>query len=495
MLKWLGALASVVVGCVAVPHEQPHVLKPARDKSELVAFAQGSSISGIYDRTCAKCHGDHGQGGGGGTKGLNTWAKFDQKNDKPFFDAIKKGVPDMGMEAFGETLSDEQIWGLVVHIRELQYDALRRESGGPKAKDGVFQAQGHRYKITTVIPKGSGLEVPWSIDWLPDGRSLIANRPGTMVVARENQVVGKVNGLPAVWSNGQGGLLDIAVHPKYRENGWIYLSFADQGTKPNTGFTKIVRGKLKWAGQDAQWTQQETIYQAPQSMYSGGGVHFGNRTVFDGKGHIFVCYGERGQGNLSQDLSRTNGKILRLNEDGSVPSDNPFVNQEGAVKAIWSYGHRNPQGLVFGLDGTLWETEQGPRGGDELNKISKAGNYGWPLVSFSINYNDSPLATPWPKAGQKFVQPEMRWLPVIASCGLDVVRGGAFPQWRGDLVAGGLAGQTVRRIRVKDGKYVDQEELLWGMGRVRDVQVHPLTGEIYAVLNGPDMVVKLSRAE
>ncbi|MBL8060875.1 MAG: PQQ-dependent sugar dehydrogenase [Chthonomonas sp.] len=495
MIKWITAFASIAVGCTAIPSSDQEVAQTnSAPEAELVAFAQNSSVSGIYDRTCAKCHGDRGQGGGGGTQSLNTTEKFHQKYDRPYFDAIKNGVKDMGMEAYAETLTDQQIWGLVVHIRELQYEAYRRENGGPKAKDGVYQAQGHSYKVTTVLPRGGGLSTPWGIDWLPDGRSLITNKAGTILVTREDRILGSVSGLPTVAVIGQGGLMDVAVHPKYRENGWIYLSYSDPGQRSGTAFTKIVRGKLKWTGSDAEWTEQQTIYQAPQEMYSGGGVHFGNRTVFDGKGHIYVCYGERGQGNLSQDLTKTNGKILRLKEDGTIPADNPFVNSPGAVKAIWSYGHRNPQGLVMGLDGVLWDTEHGPRGGDELNKVVKGGNYGWPLVAFSINYNDAPLATPWPSASQKFVQPEMRWLPSIAACGLDVIRGGAFPQWRGDLIAGGLAGQTVRRIRVKDGKYVDQEELIWNMGRVRDVAVHPLTGEIYVLLNQPDTVVKISRA-
>lgn len=455
---------------------------------------QTTSVTALYDQTCAKCHGDKGQGGGGGTSSLNTLAKFDQSYDKVFFGAIKKGRPEDGMEAYGTTLSDNMIWGLVVHIRELQYNALRAENGGPKATNGVYRAKDHNYRIESVIPRNAGLSTPWAIDWLPDGRTLITNKSGSISVARGSKIVGSIEGLPEVFTGGQGGLLDVAVHPNYASNGWIYLSFSDRAkANPSLAFTKIIRGKLVWTGDTARWSNQETIYEAPQAMYSGGGVHFGNRTVFDGKGHIFVCYGERGRGELSQDLSRTNGKILRLNEDGTIPTDNPFYNREGAVKAIWSYGHRNPQGLVMGLDGTLWNTEHGPRGGDELNRVEKGANYGWPLVAFSINYNDAPLTQPWPSPDQKITLPVLRWLPSIAACGLDVVDGAAFPKWKGDLVAGGLAGATVRRVRVKNGKFVEQEELMFGMGRVRDVQVDP-KGEIYVVLNQPDSVVKIAPA-
>ena len=225
MIKWITAFASIAVGCTAIPSSDQEVAQTnSAPEAELVAFAQNSSVSGIYDRTCAKCHGDRGQGGGGGTQSLNTTEKFHQKYDRPYFDAIKNGVKDMGMEAYAETLTDQQIWGLVVHIRELQYEAYRRENGGPKAKDGVYQAQGHSYKVTTVLPRGGGLSTPWGIDWLPDGRSLITNKAGTILVTREDRILGSVSGLPTVAVIGQGGLMDVAVHPKYRENGWIYLS-------------------------------------------------------------------------------------------------------------------------------------------------------------------------------------------------------------------------------------------------------------------------------
>ncbi len=491
-MKWFplllvsGAACSWVKSSEVTPTPAPETAPTA----EIVEM-QATNVTRLYDATCAKCHGDRGQGGGGGTASLLTKEKFDQKYDKPYFDAIKNGVPESGMEAYGQTNSDQEIWGLVVHIRELQQAALRAAGERPKATGGVYSARDHKYKIETVIDRGVGLTTPWGIDWLPDGRALVTNKTGSISVIRDNQILGDVSGLPSVNSNGQAGLMDVAVHPKYSTNGWIYLSFSDIGTdNPRNSFTKIVRGKLEWSGASAKWVKQETIYEAPQSMYSGGGVHFGNRTVFDGKGHIYVAYGERGRGELSQDLSRTNGKVLRLNEDGTIPKDNPFVDQPGAVKAIWSYGHRNPQGLVLGLDGTLWNTEHGPRGGDELNKVVRGANYGWPLVAFSINYNDSPLSVPWPKPEQNITLPVLRWLPSIAACGLDVVKGAAFPKWRGDLVAGGLAGQTVIRVRVKDGKYVEQEEILFGMGRVRDVATSP-KGEIFVLLNGPDMIVKL----
>jgi glucose/arabinose dehydrogenase len=283
--------------------------------------------------------------------------------------------------------------------------------------------------------------------------------------------------------------MEVAIHPDYAKNGWIYLAYTEPG-KDRGGLTKIVRGKLE----GTKWTAQQTIFEADQKFYTGAGVHFGSRIAFDGKGKVFFAIGERGGNMLAQELTNPFGKVYRLNDDGSEPKDNPFVGQEGVIKGIWTYGHRNPQGLAFDLDGNLWDTEHGPRGGDEVNRIDKGGNYGWPVVAWSINYNDAPFRTPWPKDDLKVNQPAFRWLPSIGACGLDVVRGSAFPQWKGDLVAGGLSGANVDRLRMKDGKLVEREELVHGMGRVREVAVGP-DGNVYIALNQPDKVIRLVPAK
>ncbi len=451
------------------------------------------SMTQLFNETCAKCHGQGGEGGGAGTKTLNTRELFDQKHDRRFFDAIKNGVPDMGMDGYGQTMSDATVWGLVVHIRELQARALRAEFGGPKPVNGIYQSRHHRYRVTTVADQG--LKTPWSIDWLPDGRALVTNRSGTLSVLDQGRIVSEVQGLPASREIGQGGLMEVAVHPNAGKNGWVYLSLTDPSkTDPRAGMTKIVRGKLRFSGDQATWTDEQTIFQVDPRFYNGSGVHFGGKIAFDGKGFLFFSIGERGSGELAQDLSRPNGKIYRIRDDGSIPADNPFASDKGNLAAIWSFGHRNPQGLSFDLDGNLWDTEHGPRGGDELNRIQRGANYGWPLVAFSINYNDAPMSTPWPKPEQKITLPALRWLPSIAASGLDVARGAAFPKWKGDLLAGGLAGSVVQRLRMKGDQVLEQEELIHGMGRVRDVATAP-DGSVYVLLNGPDKIVRISPAD
>lgn len=475
----------------SAPAHAPEVSKPAATAASVVG--QGGSATRLYQANCAKCHGDRGQGGGGGTQSLLTKEKFDQKFDKPYFDAIKKGVPDAGMEAYGEALRDSEIWALVVHIRELQAEALRAAGGPSKPSDGVYRSKHHRFRVETVVDRDPGLRTPWAIDWLPDGRMLITNRPGWMVIAREGEVGPRVEGLPESMDIGQGGLMEVAVHPDYAKNGWIYLAYADPASgSRRAAMTKVVRGKLRFDGNTPRWTNQETIFAADPSTYTGSSIHFGCRIAFDGKGHLFFAIGERGNGNLAQDRTAPHGKVFRMRDDGTIPSDNPFASSTDpkVLRAIWSYGHRNPQGLAFGLDGTLWSTEHAPRGGDEVNRIQRGANYGWMQVSFGIHYSDMPFLTPWPKPQQDFVMPVFRWLPSTGACGLDVYRGSEFPEWKGDILAGGLVGQNVDRLRIVKDQVVEHEELVYGLGRVRDVAVGP-DGLVYIVLNQPDKVVRL----
>jgi glucose/arabinose dehydrogenase len=451
---------------------------------------QGGATA-IYRANCANCHGNEGQGGGAGTKTLLTADLYDQKHDKPFFDAIKNGVPEMGMNSYGDTMSDPVIWALVVHIRELQHRALRQQGMGPKEQNGVYQVRGERYRLEEVVGADEGLITPWAVDWLPTGEMLVTTRPGELFLFK-NGTKQKVEGTPESIEIGQGGLMEVTVHPSYRQNGWVYLAVNDpgQGGGRRSGQTKIVRGKISMQGNTPRWTGTQTIFQAPSSSYTGFGVHFGSKIVFDGKGNIYFSIGDRGRQELAQDLSQPNGKIYRVREDGQVPPDNPFIRTNGALPQIWSYGHRNPQGIVVLPNGEVWNTEHGPRGGDELNQVKKGANYGWPVVSFAINYNDSPFATPWPKQGQNFEMPAFRWTPSIGACGMDVVRGNAFPAWRNLILASGLSGTNLDLIEVKDGKLVRRDELVFQKGRVRDVAT-AADGTIYIVLNDPGRILRL----
>jgi aldose sugar dehydrogenase len=450
--------------------------------------AQG--VDALWRNNCVQCHGTRAQGGGAGTSSLLDNEYLTAGTHRDLFNSIKNGHPDRGMEGFGEALSDPQIWSLVVFIREQQgREAAKRTK---ETKEQGNQTQHHAFNVETVV--GDGLSVPWSLDFLPDGGLLITNRPGQLVIWKDGHLSEPIEGTPKVRAIGQGGLMEVKLHPEFKQNGWVYLSYSDpigEGQR-SLGMTKVIRGKIA----DGRWTDQQTIFEAKQDHYLPTAIHFGCKFAFDPKnpGILFFSIGERGMGPMAQDITRPNGKIHRVHDDGKIPRDNPFVGREGAYESIWSFGHRNPQGLAFDLDGNLWDTEHGPRGGDELNLIQKGKNYGWPLVSFGINYNNTPLVTPFPDVQgvtEEIEMPVDTWIPSIGASGFCIVRGEMFPEWKGDLLAGGLSGANVDRFRVRDGKVVERERIFWNMGRVRDVVVGP-EGAVYIALNDPDKIVRLA---
>ncbi|MFT4637539.1 MAG: glucose/arabinose dehydrogenase, partial [Verrucomicrobiales bacterium] len=343
-----------------------------------------------------------------------------------------------------------------------------------------------------VVEKG--LENPWAMAFLPDGRKLVTEKAGQlrMIDAEGKLHSDPIKDTPKVIVHGQGGLLEVATHPDYAENGWIYLGFADGWIEEIEGqkkpkvhaLTAVVRGRIK----DHAWVDQEWIFKADKAHYTSSGAHFGTRFVFD-QGYLYFIIGERGGLMIAQDLSNPAGKIFRLHDDGRVPKDNPFVDQEGALPAIWSYGHRNPQGLDMDpRDGRLYDTEHGPRGGDECNVILRGRNYGWPVITYGMNYNGTPMTSETHRKDME--QPVTYWVPSIATCGLSFYRGDKFPHWKNDLFVGALKQKEVRRLRLIDQEVVEEEIILKDYGRVRDV-TDAADGYLYIILNQPDCIVRL----
>ena len=341
-----------------------------------------------------------------------------------------------------------------------------------------YESEKLTYGIDTLA---DNLKNPWGIAFLPDGRILVTERAGQILIFQDGKQLDQTIEIPDVFVHGQGGLMDVKLHPDYKNNGWIYLSYAKKGE--GGGGTVIARTKLE----GNQLKNFEELFSA--QPLSESGVHFGSRIVFDGNGHIFFSSGERGTKENSQTLSNHLGKILRLHEDGRVPDDNPFVNTEGAKPEIWSYGHRNPQGLVYDASTkTLWDVEHGPRGGDELNKVEKGKNYGWPEITYGINYDGTPITDKTEQEGME--QPATYWVPSIAPCGMMQIKGNRYSEWKNSLLIGALALKHIARVELKDGKYVSQERLLDQMARVRAVEEGP-DGHIYAATEGPGMLLKL----
>jgi glucose/arabinose dehydrogenase len=464
------------------------------------AFAQPEKVDAIYGKYCSGCHGAKFEGGQGGSLVDGEWKHG--SSDADIFKSIAKGNLQLGMNPWEGVLTDDQIRSLVIFLREKEKETLTKGMNFPvPSPDKVTKTELENYRIETLVDKG--LKNPWAIAFLPDGRKLVTEKSGQLrfITAEGKLDPGVIEGTPQVIEHGQGGLMEVALHPDYAVNGWVYLGLSD-GTRDKDGdgkekvrcITAVVRGRIK----NHQWIDQQWIYRPDPKFRSGAGVHFGTRFVFD-KGFIYFVIGERGGLMEVQDLSLPNGKIHRLHDDGRVPADNPFVKTKDALPGIWSYGHRNPQGLAMDpRDGTLYDTEHGPRGGDELNIILPGRNYGWPVVTLGMNYNGLPMSYSGPdgKTIQSITEKEgmenplSYWLPSIAVCGLDFYTGDKFPKWKNDLLVGALAQQEVRRLRIVDKKVVSQEIILKNIGRVRDVAAGP-DGLIYVILNGPDRLVRL----
>lgn len=348
----------------------------------------------------------------------------------------------------------------------------------------VITSEKINFRVDTIT---SELKNPWGMAFLPDGRILVTERSGEIVVVKNDQLTGeKIEGVPAVYANGQGGLLDIQLHPDYGTNGWIYLTYA----KPGEGGGGTVLARTKLDGN--KFVEFQELFQA--LPLSSSGVHFGSRIAFDGKGYVFFTSGERGEKENAQKLENHLGKVLRLHDDGRVPTDNPFVGTANAKPEIWSYGHRNLQGLVYDKSsGKLYNHEHGPKGGDELNMVEKGKNYGWPAITYGIDYDGSIISDKTEMPGME--QPLTYWKPSIGPCGMVQVTSDKFTPWKNNLLIGALALTHVTRVELDDnGQYVKQEKLLDKVGRVRAVAQSP-DGFIYVATETPGMLLKLSPAQ
>jgi len=468
------------------PRPSPsRLLIPACLVATLPLLAAPPKVEELYKSYCAGCHGPEMQGGSGKSLVSGVWKNGGK--DEDIARVIANGVPNTGMQPMSKALDPAQIRAMVVYIREKEAHATRAPAPKPDPAK-VYHAATESFRLETIAELKN---TPWGVTPLPEGGWLVTERSGTLLaLSADGKTSVKVEGVPASIETGQGGLMDVALHPDYAKNGWIYLSLTE-GDKTKFA-TALVRGHIK----DGRWTDNEWLWKVEPEFHIPANFHFGSRITFDGKGHVFLSSGERGRNmnHGAQDIATPFGKIIRLMDDGKTPADNPFANDPKAYRGLWSYGHRNPQGLAFDMrTGELWEDEHGPRGGDELNLIKPGLNYGWPVVTFGMNYDGRP----WEKGETS--RPDMEppvtyWTPSIAVCGMAFVTGDRFPSWKNDILVGALAGQEVRRIKIGDHKAVEQETLFRDLGRVRDVKCGA-DGSIYVLFNSPDRLVRILPAK
>lgn len=339
-----------------------------------------------------------------------------------------------------------------------------------------------------------GLDSPWALAFLPDGRMLVTEKPGRLrIVSANGQLSAPLNGAPKVDDRGQGGLLDVALDPDFAHNRLVYLSFSEPGEGGTNG-TAVARGRLA-DNPEQGLVEVEVIFSQKPKVSST--LHFGSRLIFDGKGHLFIALGERSKSEYrrqAQDLSSGLGKVIRIRTDGAVPTDNPFVGKQGMEPRIWSYGHRNQQGAALDpATGELWTIEHGPRGGDEIN-ISRAGkNYGWPVVSHGVNYDGTPV-NKGERTGPGIVDPIHYWVPSIGPSGLAFYTSNAIPEWTGNLFVGGLAIPKLVRLERNGDRIVHEEALLEDLGsRIRDVREGP-DGALYLLDESEGEILRLTAA-
>lgn len=436
----------------------------------------------LYQNACATCHGADLRGGHAQSLVDGIWQFGASRQD--FFLNIKHGIPDFSMPSFETALTDQQISQIYDFLKNAERSAGVRKPPPPQKISTLD------YEVDVKI-WAEGLSIPWSIAFLDEHTALIVERPGRLRVVKDGALQSEpVQGTPSVLHEGQGGLLDVALDPHFNESGWLYLAYSHalptEGSGRPLAMTRVVRGRIR----DHTWSDQQVVFEAAHDAYLRTRHHYGSRIVFDRDDNLYFSIGERGMAQDAQDLSKPNGKVHRVRPDGSIPRDNPFIGQKNALPSIFTYGNRNPQGLaVDPRTGKVWESEHGPMGGDELNLLVAGRNYGWPVATYGRDYSGAKITDVRERPGIE--APIAYWNPSPAVCGMSFVKSDLFPRWRNKLMVGALRYEEVRLLTIEHDRVLHQEILLKSAGRVRQVVTGP-DGAIYAVLNGPDVVLRLT---
>lgn len=432
-----------------------------------------SSLAKQYRQYCGGCHGMQ----------MDKFVTHEWKSGKTksaIFKAIKYGYTNDGMPAYSAKFNDKEVYALSDYLLA----GIEKQKQKPAATSGnnVFNTDILKIKTEVVA---SGIDVPWCIAFLPNNDLLVTERNGKLYRVGADKKLQTISGVPKVLAKGQGGLFDVLLHPSFASNQIIYLSYS----KPNPAnedeaTTAIMQAKLEG---NTLKNQHDIFIAHP---YSATRHHYGGRMVFDKNGYLFFSVGERGNEKENpQTLANDLGKIHRIKDNGDIPADNPYVNNKNAKPSIYCNGNRNPQGLTINpVTGELWENEHGPMGGDEINLIKPAKNYGWPVITYGINYDGTPITDITAKEGME--QPIHFWVPSIAPSGLAFVQGNKYKGWEGDILSGSLKFHWLSRCKMKGNEIVSEESMMKDVGRIRDVKMGP-DGYIYISVESPGQVLRL----
>ncbi len=443
--------------------------------------------SALYQAHCSGCHGTDLRGALASALVESEWQYG--RDDFAVDSNIRNGIPGTEMPAFRDVLNDAEITAVVAFLYAAQSSPTWIADPLPS------RVETEAYALSAERLVTEGLESPWGIEFIDSGTALITENDGRLRWFIDGELdPTPITGIPPVdTGTSTGGLLDIALDPAYANNGWIYLAISHSEQPDDRyapGMTQIIRGRVD----GYEWVDQEYLFRLDESYHLGDSKHWGGRLLFDTYGYLYFSIGDMSKPGYSQDLAKPSGKVFRIHKDGSIPFDNPFVDEEGALGAVFTIGNRNVQGLAeHPVTRDVWATEHGPRGGDELNRLQKGANYGWPVVTFGINYDGTIISDQTHAEG---IEPPVRqWTPAPAVCPIEFVTSPGFAEWENNLLVGSLSFEELHRLVIDDDNEVLHDEILFkGHGRIRDIKTGP-DGAIYLLLNNPDELVRLSVAD
>jgi len=475
----LALLVFILFGC------DPGEKKQVQNNLPIAGSAKGSHSEGsqIFKTYCSGCHGLDLRGNSAPALVNNEWKYGSTKN--LMLRNVTYGIPGTEMAAFQNIIDAEQISQAVDYIRSVQ-----SSPPGSNPIPSRITVPEYEIGIEQIVPEG--LETPWAIEFISDSKILISERKGNLRIVQDGILDPRaIQGTPAPnLASSTGGYMDIELDPDFDTNGWIYLAYShskgDHKDPDAPATTKIVRGKIL----NHSWNSEQTLFEVPDSLWVIDGNRWGCRFLFDSNGKLIFTIGDMARDMDSQNLGKATGKTFRINADGSIPDDNPYVNTPGALPAIYTLGNRNVQGLTMEPNtGKIWASEHGPMGGDELNILEAGANYGWPIITYGVNYDGVKVSEIKEKEGMK--QPVHQWTPSIAICPIQFVQNSNFPLWKNDLLVGALGFQELLKCSIVNGKVTSTIKLLKDIGRVRDIKIAP-DGSLYVVLNKPDIILRLN---
>ena len=438
----------------------------------------------LYETHCSACHGVNMEGAQYTPLKKDRWIYAADK--RGVLRIIMYGIEGTDMAPFESRLSQAETEALVDYIfagQELTPDEVR-------SLPPTIQTKDYLVHVEALVSEGFRSS-PWGIEFLDEHRALITERRGGLRLMVDGQLnPAPIGGLPTPTQYGDSGMYDLALDPDYAENGWIYIAYVhalgDPSTRDTPAMTRVIRGRIR----EHQWVDQETIFQLPDELHFARGSRWGSRLLFDTEGRLYFSIGDIGRNDDVQELGKPAGKVFRIRSDGSIAEDNPYAESSEALPAIFSVGNRNVQGIDQHPEtGDIWASEHGPMGGDEVNILQRGANYGWPTITYGLNYDGTIVSDLTRKDGME--QPVKYWTPSPGLSALVFYTGDHFPKWKNRALVGAMRFEEIKILEIEGSQVLSEEILLKGYGRVRDIQQGP-DGAIYVLLNNPHKVVRLS---